>query len=137
MPTTPVPIAAVSNRRVGDQPDLAANPALYLIASMNRTARRPKTGPATKRRRQHMTQIDADTRQIKDMGRTEKGVAEPHGRHASDSDWRNRTHGKMSQNSLMREDNPGNWRIETCGDSSGHSATDEYISAKHAACGLP
>ena len=29
MPTTPVPIAAVSNRRVGDQPDLAAKPALY------------------------------------------------------------------------------------------------------------
>ena len=37
----------------------------------------------------------------------------------------------------MREDNSGNWRIEPGGDGTGHSATDEYISAKHAACGLP
>ena len=47
MPMTPVPIAAVSNRRAGDQPDLAANEALYLIATMNKTAKRPKIGPAT------------------------------------------------------------------------------------------
>ena len=37
----------------------------------------------------------------------------------------------------MCEDDPGNRCIKTGGDSTGHPATDEYISAQHSTCGLP
>ena len=84
-----------------------------------------------------MAKIDADARQIKDMGRAEKSIAEPYGRHAGDGDRRDRPHGKMPENSLMRKNNSGNRCIEPGGDRTGHPAADKYIGAQRTACGLP